>query len=132
MSSTIQGIPPKPDQFGSLVEWAARLADFLELQGDNLATAVLTGLPATPVVMGFQQITGLAGVTSLVVPTGTLVAYIQVEGQNVRWRDDGVNPSVSVGNLIYAQETLVYGGNFSKLRLIEIAPTAVVNIEYRR
>lgn len=132
MGSSIFGSPPKPGGFASWDDWAASLADYLELQGTNLAELSLTGLSAAPTVLGYQQIVGLAGATALTVPTGTRVAFIQAELQTVRWRDDGTDPTSTVGNLLDTVIVLQYAGDFSKLRLIETSASANVNIEYRR
>ena len=133
MSQPITGAPPKPFGFNSWQEWAASLADFLEVQGGNVQELALTGLAASPTVMGSQQILGVSTPTALTVPKGATVAFIQVEGQNVRWLDDGGTPTASIGMLIYAGgDTLEYAGDFTKLKLIEVAPNATINIEYRR
>ena len=132
MGSSIFGSPPKPYGFEDWREYAASLADYLELQGNLLAQLSLTGLAAAPTVMGYQQIVGPVAATALTVPVGTTVAFIQVELQTVRWRDDGTDPTVGVGSLIAVGETLMYAGSFSKFRLIQTTATATVNIEYRR
>lgn len=134
MGQPITGSPPKPFGFDNWQEWAASLADFLELQGGSLQDLALTGLPATPIVMGSQRFApgSLVTATGLTVPAGTTVAYIQAEGQQVRWYDDGTVPTATTGNVIDILVTLPYSGDFTKLRLIEVAPSAVLNIEYRR
>ena len=132
MGAPLFGSPPKPYGFPGWEQWAAALADYLELQGSNLADLSLTGLAAAPIVLGYQQIVGAVAATAITVPSGTTVAFIQAEMQSVRWRDDGTDPTATIGNIIEASDTLMYAGDFSKLRLIEVAPTAVINIESRR
>lgn len=53
---------------------------------------------------------------------------IQAESQNVRWRDDGVNPTASVGMVIVANDTLFYTGDFSAIKFIEVTGSAKLNI----
>jgi hypothetical protein len=131
MALSITGKPPAPEGFLTWQEWAARLSDFLELQGDAVPNIALASFIAFPRVRGAQQIVNLSAATNLVIPLRTFVAFIQAEGQNVRWRDDGIAPTATVGNLIFAGETLAYRGNFARLKLIEVAPTAILNVEYR-
>lgn len=126
------GSPPKPYGYEDWRQWASALADYLELQGNNLAELSLTGLAAAPTVLGYQQVNGVVAATALTVPSGTRVAFIQVENQAVRWRDDGTDPTVTVGNLIPVLDTLMYAGDFTKFKLIEVAPSTIVNIEFRR
>ncbi len=59
---------------------------------------------------------------------GGRVALIQVLNQHVRWRDDGTNPTTTVGMRIHAGETIFYVGNLRKIKFIEEAAGAEVNI----
>src|SRR3989337_2492371 len=120
MGFSIFGSPPKPAGFENWQDWAASLADYLELQGSLLAELSLTGLAATPTILGFQSIAAITVATALTVPAGTVVAYIQVEGQAVRWRDDGTNPT-SVAGLILnpGDPLLMYSGRLSNLKFIQ-------------
>lgn len=79
---------------------------------------------------GYQQITSLGSAVGLTPPAGSRVALIQPEGQNVRWRDDGTNPTASVGVLLYNGDLFLYSGNLGDIRLIEVAASAKVNISY--
>lgn len=80
----------------------------------------------------FQQITSLAAATGITAPAGATLAMIQAESQNVRWRDDGTNPTASVGMIIAAGDILMYTGDFSAIRLIEVTGSAKLNITYYR
>lgn len=81
--------------------------------------------------LGYQQIANLSAATALTIPTGATLAFIQAEGQNIRWRDDGTNPTATVGMLIYADsEPLYYTGTLASLRLIQATATATANISY--
>lgn len=83
----------------------------------------------TPV--GYQQITSLAAATALTIPDKTAVIMVQAETQNVRWRDDGTNPTTSVGMLLVANDILIYTGT-SAIKFIEVTASAKLNITYFR
>jgi hypothetical protein len=55
-------------------------------------------------------------------------ALIQALGQNVRYRDDGTDPTTTVGQRIHAGETIYYTGNLDSIRFIEEAASAELNI----
>lgn len=58
-------------------------------------------------------------------------ALIQCETQDVRWTDDpDVDPTTTVGMLLKATSVLSYTGDLSKLRFIQTAATAVLNVSY--
>lgn len=79
---------------------------------------------------GYQQITDLSAATGLTVPDGTVLAIIQSEAQSVRWRDDGTNPTASVGMLLETGNSIVYNGGFAALKLIQTAASAKLNVSY--
>lgn len=88
--------------------------------------------------MGYQQISDLSSAVGLTVPVlspgGSNVkanfALIIAETQNVRWRDDGTNPTSSVGMLLVAGVPLQYDGDLSKIKFIEVTASAKLNISY--
>jgi len=68
------------------------------------------GLKATTNCLGYQQITDLSASVGLTLPTQPVsptVALIVPLTQDVRWRDDGVAPTATVGMPLAAGETLV-------------------------
>jgi hypothetical protein len=79
---------------------------------------------------GYQQITALNTATLLTVPTGSTLAVIEAEAQQVRWRDDGTNPTASVGHVLNPGDVLVYRGNLSGIRFIEVAASAKLSVSY--
>lgn len=79
---------------------------------------------------GYQQITSLSSAASLTVPSGAKRALIIAESQAVRWRDDGTNPTSSVGMTLSVGETLDYRGDLSSIKFIESAASAKLNISY--
>lgn len=88
--------------------------------------------------LGFQQTVGAAAATGLAalgpsaaIPTGADVAYVQCETNNVRWRDDGTNPTASVGMLLLVGSILVLTkGQWNSFKLIEVAASATINVTF--
>lgn len=88
------------------------------------------GLKSTTVCLGYQQITSLSAATALTIPTGATMALIIPETQAVRWRDDGTNPTASVGMPVAVGESLNYDGDLSRIRFIEQTASAKINVSY--
>lgn len=88
------------------------------------------GLKATTVCLGYQQITSLSAATALTVPTGATAALIVASTQNIRWRDDGTNPTASVGMPVLVDTYFTYDGDLSRIRFIEQSSGAVLNVSY--
>lgn len=95
-------------------------------------------LKAITSTLGYQQITSLSSATALTIPqkdTNGLagsprIAIITPEAQAVRWRDDGVAPTASVGMPLAAGVTLQYDGDLTKIQFIEQTSGAKLNITY--
>lgn len=89
-------------------------------------------------MFGYQQITGMAASTALTVPvrdTNGLVstpsvAMIIPETQAVRWRDDGVAPTATVGMPLAVGTTLMYDGDLTRIRFIAQVAGAILNVSY--
>lgn len=81
---------------------------------------------------GFRQVTATGSVFSLPTPpAGTRRTIIQAEAQALRWRDDGTNPSATVGMTIPAGGELRYdGSDMSLIKLIAASAGAIANISY--
>jgi len=106
--------------------------------------AILLGLSADvasadgwvqQVPLGYQQITSLGTAQALTVPSGATQAVIYVEAQAVRYRDDGTNPTATVGAPLAVTgsgQPLVYNGTLSAIRFIEQTSGAKINILYYR
>ena len=88
------------------------------------------GLKSTTVCLGYQQITSLSSAAGLTPPQGATLALIVPETQNVRWRDDGTNPTASVGMPIFVGASLSYDGDFNKIKFIEEAASAKINVSF--
>ncbi len=81
--------------------------------------------------LGYEQITSLAASTGLNIPAGTRLAIIIPETQGIRYRDDGVAPTASVGMPLAAGAVFQYTGNaMTQLRFIEQTASAKLNISY--
>lgn len=84
--------------------------------------------PITP--KGYEQVTSLSSAAGLTVPSGATVALIHAEDQNVRWRDDGTDPTTTVGMLQIAGSERWYVGDLSAIKFIEVASSAKLNVSY--
>lgn len=88
--------------------------------------------------LGYQQITSMGSAGGLTLPTTDknglkqkpTVAWIVAESQDVRWRDDGTDPSATVGMLLPKNTLLVYDGDLSKIKFIETTASAKLNVSY--
>ena len=86
--------------------------------------------PSGLTAKGYQQITSLSAASALTVPSGSTCALIQAETQSIRWRDDGTNPTSSVGMIIAAGESLFFTGSLSAFRGVETTASAKLNVSY--
>ena len=79
---------------------------------------------------GYEQITSLSSAQGLTPPTGARLALIQATDQAVRWRDDGTNPTGSVGMQLGAGKDFFYLGDLTDVKFIEEAASAKLNVSY--
>lgn len=95
-------------------------------------------IKAVTTCFGYQQITNLSAAAGLTVPTVTpeglngkpVFALVIAEGAPVRWRDDGVAPSTSVGMPLAVGVPLQYDGDLNKIRFIQQSASGIINISY--
>jgi hypothetical protein len=88
--------------------------------------------------LGYQQITTVSSAVGLTVPTTDknglactpAIAIITPEAQAVRWRDDGVAPTATVGMPLAVGSTLQYDGDLTKIQFFEQAGGAKLNVTY--
>jgi hypothetical protein len=86
---------------------------------------------ATSSCVGYQQITSLSSAASLTVPTeGAAFAVVQPESQAVRYRQDGTNPTAGVGMQLAVGASVMFTGDLSRIKFIETAASAKLNVEY--
>ena len=83
------------------------------------------------VPLGYIQVTNLAAAVGLgTIPAGARVALLYSEGAALRWRDDGTNPTASVGMPLDVSTPLRYSGDLSKIKLIAQTGAPVLNIAF--
>ena len=75
---------------------------------------------------GYAQVIGIASAIDPPVPGRILI--LMPETQGIRIRDDGTDPTATVGFLIPAGTIYEYKGDPSKLRIIEDAASATLNV----
>lgn len=88
--------------------------------------------------LGYAQISSLNVKKALTdsglsppIPLGTMFVLLQAEGQNIRWRDDGPDPTASVGmTLIAGDAPFLYDGDPSTIEFIEVAASAKLNVAF--
>lgn len=80
--------------------------------------------------LGYEQITSLSTVRQLTPPNGARVALIIAEGAPVEWRDDGQNPTASVGMPLLANTPFPYNGDLSAIRFIAQSGSPILNVSY--
>ena len=81
--------------------------------------------------LGYQQITSLSSATALTVPKGTSLVLVSPQTQAVRWRDDGIDPSATVGYPLSLGSELHYDGAFAAgIKFIEQTASATINVLY--
>lgn len=93
--------------------------------------------PLTP--LGYAQYTlgataeTLATMAGGSIPAGALYVYVQVDpaGNTIRWRDDGVAPTTSVGFPLLASTFFQYEGTpLSAFKAISTTGTSIVNLAF--
>ena len=82
--------------------------------------------------LGYEQVltATLAAPTTLNPPSYTKVAYVQVEGGQVRYRDDGVDPTAAIGMLLQDGAVLEYASGLSALTFITESGAPKLNVSY--
>lgn len=100
------------------------------LLGTVQATYADMGLTHVP--LGYQQITTLTAATKLTVPAGATMAVITAEAQAVRYRDDGVAPTATVGMPVAVGAPFQYSGTLSAMQFIAQTSGAILNVSYYR
>lgn len=88
------------------------------------------GLKSTTVCLGYQQITSLSTSTGLTVPSGATLAVIVPEVQPVRWRDDGIDPTSTLGMPLGVDTVLSYDGDLHQIRFIQQTASSAINVSY--
>lgn len=111
----------------------AGFVDWLGARFGSIANPVVVsnigpGAGSTP--LGYQQITSLSAATGFTIPTGATIALVTVETQAVRVRDDGTNPTASVGFPINVGSVVLFNTSLSAVKFIEQTPSAKIDVLY--
>ena len=81
--------------------------------------------------LGYQQITDLSSAVGLPsIPATATYAVITIEGNIARWRDDGTDPTATVGMPVTPFGGLLYSANLSAIKFIQAASGAILNVSY--
>lgn len=71
---------------------------------------------------GYNEVNNVVAATGLTLPALDVNAVlITVEGGDVRWRDDGVDPTAAVGHPLAVGQSLEYNGVLTAIKFIEQA-----------
>lgn len=110
-----------------------RLLCSLLLLAATLAPASAIPPGWQPVSIGYQQLTSLAAATALTIPAGGAIeAFIVCSGQPVMWRDDGTDPTATIGMPLATGTGFPYFANLPKIKIIQTTASATCNITYYR
>ena len=83
--------------------------------------------------LGYVQLSSLSSATGLgAIPAGAIMCLIACENANVRWRDDGTNPTSSVGMLFSAGQEFQYSGNLAAIKFIAVSGSPVLDVTFYR
>ena len=83
--------------------------------------------------LGYQQMTGISTAAAAnlpSIPSNAASALIAVEVSGIRWRDDNTDPTATVGVPVAAGQTLCYGNEVGRFRVIGQTAGANVNVTY--
>lgn len=80
--------------------------------------------------LGYTQYTSVSSATALTLPSGATFCVVSPETQAVRWRDDGTNPTASVGMEIKIGSSFTFNGALilAAVKFIEQAASAKLNV----
>jgi hypothetical protein len=83
-------------------------------------------------IAGYQALTVSTAALGLTVPSGADMAIIRAETNPLRFRDDGTDPTASVGMpLLVADPPFVFNGSLSKFKAIRSgAADGVLHVLY--
>ena len=83
--------------------------------------------------LGFSQSTSLSTASAAALPSipATSKSFIMsVEGASIRWRDDGTDPTTSVGHHVAPGAALCYSIEPSDVKVIGVTSGATINVSY--
>lgn len=81
--------------------------------------------------LGYRQIVVAGSAVGVgAVPIDTTFTLIVVEGGDIRFRDDGTNPTASIGMLVPKGATLKYDADPTALKAIAVSAAATLNVTF--
>lgn len=80
--------------------------------------------------LGYQKISSLSSAVGLTPPAAARVAMIQAEGEAVRYRDDGTDPTSTTGMKLANGDSIWFNADLSVVKFIEVTGGASLNILY--
>lgn len=75
----------------------------------------------------FTKVSSLSSAVACPSPSGAMVMF-QPESQSIRWTMDGSTPTASLGFLVTAGTTVCFTGDLSRVKFIEVAGGATLNV----
>jgi hypothetical protein len=82
--------------------------------------------------LGYLKVSSLSAAAGLTVPASANRALMRVEGQSIRWRDDGTDPTASEGVLLSPGQAFMYDGVLTSFKAIEIVASATLYVSFYR
>lgn len=79
---------------------------------------------------GYQQFTVATATALPSIPVGAVEAFVICTGQTVNWRDDGTNPTTTIGMPLATNTPFPYTGNLAAIKFIQVTATASCNVSY--
>lgn len=121
-----------PTKFRVTQVGAAGVVTLLTKTASGVATTKPSNAAATTVApSGGTGLTLTLTWADDVMPDGTTSILINAETQNVRWRDDGVDPTAAVGQLLVAGASIALDVQTTELfKVIEVTTSAKLNITF--
>jgi len=82
--------------------------------------------------LGHQQITSLSSAVAFTsIPVGSDTVLVQCQTQNVRYRDDGTDPTATVGIILVALTVYEFTvAQFARMKFIQTAASAALNVAF--
>ena len=90
---------------------------------------MLPGIALIP--LGYVQVTDVSAAVALAnIPADANFVLLEAETQDIRWRDDGIDPAAGVGMVLTKGVPFEYTGTIKKLKFIQTTATAKLNVSY--
>lgn len=84
----------------------------------------------SPRALGYQQAT-VDTATALTIPAGTDFCLVTCTAQAARWRDDGTDPTATIGYPLAVSTELRYeSGSITRLKFISQTAGCIINVCY--